>query len=216
MVTWVKEAGPLPVGFWRSVGSSQNAFVTECFLDEVARAAGRDPYEYRRALLALHPRHLGVLELAAQKAGWGSPMPSGRARGIAVAESFGSFCAQVAEVSLENGQVRVHRVVCAIDCGTVINPDTVVAQMESGIVYGLTAALKGEITVRDGRVEQSNFHDYPWLRIDEMPVVDVHIVKSIENPGGVGEPGTPPIAPAVANAVYAITGKPVRRLPIRL
>jgi len=216
MVTWVKEAGPLPVGFWRSVGSSQNAFVTECFLDEVARAAGRDPYEYRRALLALHPRHLGVLELAAQKAGWGSPMPSGRARGIAVAESFGSFCAQVAEVSLEKGQVRVHRVVCAIDCGTVINPDTVVAQMESGIVYGLTAALKGEITVRDGRVEQSNFHDYPLLRIDEMPVVDVHIVKSIENPGGVGEPGTPPIAPAVANAVYAITGKPVRRLPIRL
>jgi isoquinoline 1-oxidoreductase beta subunit len=215
-VTWVKEAGSLPVGFWRSVGSSQNAFVTECFLDEVAKAAGKDPFEFRRALLALHPRHLGVLELAAQKAGWGTPLPSGRARGIAVAESFGSFCAQVAEVSLEKGQIRVHRVVCAIDCGTVINPDTVTAQMESGIVYGLTAALKGEITIKNGRVEQSNFHDYPLLRIDEMPVVDVHIVKSIENPGGVGEPGTPPIAPAVANAVFAITGKPVRRLPIRL
>ncbi|HCU54820.1 MAG TPA: hypothetical protein DIC36_11285 [Gammaproteobacteria bacterium] len=215
-VTWMKEAGPLPVGFWRSVGSSQNAFVTECFLDEVAKAAGKDPFEFRRALLALHPRHLGVLELAAQKAGWGTPLPSGRARGIAVAESFGSYCAQVAEVSLEKGQIRVHRVVCAIDCGTVINPDTVTAQMESGIVYGLTAALKGEITIKNGRVEQSNFHDYPLLRIDEMPVVDVHIVKSIENPGGVGEPGTPPIAPAGANAVFAITGKPVRRLPIRL
>jgi len=216
LVTWLKEAGPLPVGFWRSVGSSQNAFVTECFLDEVAKATGKDPFEFRRALLALHPRHLGVLELAAQKAGWGTPLPAGRARGIAVAESFGSYCAQVAEVSLERGQVRVHRVVCAIDCGTVINPDTVTAQMESGIVYGLTAALKGEITIKNGRVEQSNFHDHPLLRIDEMPVVDVHIVKSIESPGGVGEPGTPPIAPAVANAVFAITGKPVRRLPIRL
>ena len=232
-VSWAMDSGAVPVGFWRSVGSSQNAYVTECFLDEVAKAAGRDPFELRRSLLALHPRHLGVLELAAQKAGWGQPLPAGRARGIAVAEAFGSFCAQVAEVSIEDGQgrtwlpasrdispskdvVRVHRVVCAIDCGTVVNPDTIMAQMESGIVYGLTAALKGEITLKDGRVEQGNFNDYPLLRIDEMPVVEVHIANSIEAPGGVGEPGTPPIAPAVANAVFALTGKPVRKLPIRL
>jgi isoquinoline 1-oxidoreductase beta subunit len=232
-VSWVMDNGTVPVGFWRSVGSSQNAFVTECFLDEVARATGQDPFELRRSLLALRPRHLGVLELAAQKAGWGQPPAAGRARGIAVAEAFGSFCAQVAEISIEKGQgrppdsgtrdasppprvVRVHRVVCAIDCGSVVNPDTIVAQMESGIVYGLTAALKGEITLKDGRVEQGNFHDYPLLRFDEMPEIEVHIVKSIEAPGGVGEPGTPPIAPAVANAVFALTGQPVRKLPIRL
>lgn len=215
-VTWAMENGAVPVGFWRSVGSSQNAYITECFLDELAAAAGKDPYEYRRALLAKHPRHLGVLELAAQKAGWGTPLPAARTRGIAVAEAFGSYCAQVAEVAVERGQVRVLRVVCAIDCGMVVNPDTVVAQMESGIVYGLTAALKGEITIKNGRVEQSNFSDYPLLRLDEMPEIEVHIVKSAENPGGVGEPGTPPIAPAVANAVFAATGKPVRRLPIRV
>jgi len=232
-VTWAMENGAVPVGFWRSVGSSQNAYITECFLDELAAAAGKDPYEYRRVLLTKHPRHLGVLELAAKKAGWGSPLPAGRTRGIAVAESFGSYCAQVAEVSVAGGQgrsrlpasrdtspsmdvVRVHRVVCAIDCGQVVNPDTVVAQMESGIVYGLTAALKGEITIKSGRVEQSNFHDYPLLRFDELPEIEVYIVKSSENPGGVGEPGTPPIAPAVANAVFAATGKPVRKLPIRL
>lgn len=214
-VTWAMENGAVPVGFWRSVGSSQNAYVTECFLDELAAAAGKDPYEFRRVLLTKHPRHLGVLELAAQKAGWGSSLPAGRTRGIAVAEAFGSYCAQVAEVSLESNQVRVHRVVCAIDCGMVVNPDTVVAQMESGIVYGLTAALKGEITLKDGRVEQGNFNDYPLLRFDEMPEIEVHIVKSSEHPGGVGEPGTPPIAPAVANAVFAATGKPVRKLPIR-
>jgi len=215
-VTWVMENGFVPAGFWRSVGSSQNAWVTECFLDEVARAAGKDPFEFRRKLLKLRPRHLGVLELAAQKAGWGTPPAAGRARGIAVAEAFGSFAAQVAEVSIDKGQVRVHRVTCAIDCGIVVNPDTVVAQMESGIVYGLTAALRGEITVRNGRVEQSNFTDYPLLRLDEMPQIDVHLVSSIEPPGGVGEPGTPPIAPAVANAVFALTGNPVRKLPIRL
>jgi isoquinoline 1-oxidoreductase beta subunit len=215
-VTWSMENGTVPVGFWRSVGSSQNAYVTECFLDELAAAARKDPYEFRRALLAKHPRHLGVLDLAASKAGWGKPLPNGRRRGIAVAEAFGSYCAQVAEVSVERGQVRVQRVVCAIDCGMVVNPDTIVAQMESGIVYGLTAALKGEITIQDGRVEQSNFHDYPLLRLDEMPEIEVHIVKSSEHPGGVGEPGTPPIAPAVANAVFAATGKPVRKLPIRI
>ena len=157
-----------------------------------------------------------MLELAAEKAGWGTPLPAGRTRGIAVDESFGSYCAQVAEVSVERGQVRVQRVVCAVDCGMVVNPDTIVAQMECGIVYGLTAALKGEITIKNGRVEQGNFDDYPLLRLDEMPEIEVHIVKSAEQPGGVGEPGTPPIAPAVANAVFAATGKPVRRLPIRV
>jgi isoquinoline 1-oxidoreductase beta subunit len=182
-------------------------------LDEVAAATKRDPFELRRALLRKHPRHLGVLELAAEKAGWHRPLPTGRHRGIAVAESFGSYVAQVAELSIADGKPRVHRVVCAVDCGVVVNPDTVVAQMESGIVYGLTAALFGQITIRNGRVEQSNFHDYPLLRIAEMPQVEVHIVKSEEPPGGVGEPGTPPIAPAVANAVFAATRRPVRRLP---
>jgi len=205
----------VPVGFWRSVGSSQNAFITECFLDEVAAGAGRDPYELRRALLTKAPRHLAVLELAATRAGWGQALPPGRHRGIAVAESFGSFVAQVAEVSVSpEGAVRVHRVVCAVDCGVVVNPDTVEAQMEGGIVYGLTAALRGAITVADGRVEQSNFHDYSMLRLDEMPVVEVYILPSAEAPGGVGEPGTPPIAPAVVNAIFAATGKRIRSLPI--
>lgn len=215
LVSWARHEAAVPVGFWRSVGSSQNAFVTECFIDELAAAAKKDPLEYRLALLANHPRHQAVLELAAAKAGWRTPPARGRFRGIAVAESFGSVVAEVAEVSLGEAGVRVHRVVCAVDCGIVINPDTVAAQMESGIVYGLTAALKGEITIRNGRVQQGNFNDYPLLRMDEMPVVEVHIVKSDLAPGGVGEPGTPPIAPAVANAVFAATGKPVRRLPLR-
>jgi len=158
----------------------------------------------------------GVLELAAREAGWGQPLPAGRARGVAVHESFGSAVAQVAEVSVEDGRIRVHRVVCAVDCGPVVNPDGVEAQMQSGIVYGLSAALYGEITLRDGKVEQSNFHDYPVLRLHEMPKVEVHIAKSNEKMGGVGEPGTPPIAPAVANALFALTGKRLRRLPLRL
>ena len=206
---------PIPLGYWRSVGSSHNAFVTECFFDEVARAAGKDPYELRRALLANHPRHLGVLELAAQKAGWGTPLPQGRTRGIAVAEAFGSFVAEVAEVSIDaNGKPRVHRVVCAVDCGPVVNPDTIEAQMQSGIVYGLTAALYGDITIDRGRVRQGNFDSYPMLRMNEMPVVEVYVVPSTEKQGGIGEPGTPPIAPAVCNAIYAATGKPIRKLPI--
>ncbi|KFN44006.1 hypothetical protein N790_10855 [Arenimonas malthae CC-JY-1] len=206
----------IPVLWWRSVGHSQNAFVMESLVDELAAAAGEDPLAYRRRLLKDHPRHLGVLNLAAEKAGWGSKLPEGRARGIAVHESFGSFVAQVAEVSVERGAVRVHRVVCAIDCGVAVNPLMIAAQMESGIVYGLSAALFGRIRFKDGRVQESNYHDYRVLRLDQMPVVETHIVPSTERPGGVGEPGTPPIAPAVANAVFALTGQRLRELPLRV
>ena len=205
----------VPVLWWRSVGHSHTAFVVESFLDEAVHAAGKDPFEFRRGLLADKPRHRGVLELAAGKAGWGKPLPAGWGRGIAVHESFGSFIAQVAEVSVsKEGGIRVHRVVCAIDCGRVVNPDTIEAQMESGIVFGLSAALHGAITLKNGRVEQSNFHDYPVLRMSEMPKVEVHIVASREAPGGVGEPGVPPIAPAVANAVFSATGARMRTLPM--
>lgn len=204
----------VPVQWWRSVGHSHTAFVVESFIDELAHAASKDPYRFRRDLLAAHPRHRAVLDLAAEKAGWDQPLPRGQGRGIAVHASFGSFIAQVAEVSVEDGRVRVQRVVCAIDCGRVVNPDTVAAQMESGIVWALSAALHGEITLKDGEVEQSNFHNYPLLRIDEMPVVEVHIVSSGEPPSGVGEPGVPPAAPAVSNALFAATGKRIRSLPL--
>jgi isoquinoline 1-oxidoreductase subunit beta len=206
----------IPVLWWRSVGHSYNAFVMESLVDELAHAAGRDPLEYRRALLAKHPRHLAALELAAEKFGWSAPPRPGRGRGIAVHESFGSFVAQAAEVSVENGVIRVHRVVCAIDCGPAVNPDAVRAQMESGIAFGLGAALHSKLTLRNGQVQESNFHDYRVLRINEMPVVDVHIVPSTEKMGGAGEPGTPPIAPAVANAVFALTGQRLRELPLQL
>ena len=207
----------VPVGFWRSVGSSQNAFFTESFVDELAGAAGKDPYEFRRQLLQKSPRHLGVLELAATKAGWATPMPAGRFRGIAVAKAFDTYVAQVAEITVDRkeGSLRVHRVVCAVDCGRVVNPLTVEAQMQGGIVYGLTAALKGEITIDRGRVQQSNFNNYDMLRINEMPHIEVHILPSTESPTGCGEPGVPPIAPALCNAVFAATGKRIRRLPIR-
>ena len=207
----------VPVGFWRSVGNSQNGYITECFIEELAKAGGKDSVEFRRKLLANAPRHRGVLELAAEKAGWGKPLSAGRTRGVAVVESFGRFVAEVAEVSVNksSGEVKVHRVVCAVDCGRHVNPDIIAAQMEGGIVYGLTAALKGQITIDKGRVEQSNFHDYELLRLNEMPQVEVHIMPSNEAPGGCGEPGTPPIAPAVCNAIFAATGKPIRRLPIR-
>ncbi|HET8924330.1 MAG TPA: xanthine dehydrogenase family protein molybdopterin-binding subunit [Candidatus Acidoferrum sp.] len=217
LVEYVLTETGVPVGFWRSVGNSQNGFITECFIEELAKAAGKDPFEFRRKLLANAPRHLGVLELAASKAGWGQSLPAGRTRGIAVVESFGSYVAEVAEVSFNKSSgVKVHRVVCAVDCGRYVNPETVAAQMEGGIVYGLTAALKGKITIAKGRVQQSNFHDYEMLRLNEMPKVEVHIVPSNEAPGGCGEPGTPPIAPAVCNAIFAATGKPIRRLPIRV
>jgi isoquinoline 1-oxidoreductase beta subunit len=206
----------VPVQWWRSVGHSHNAFVVESFLDEVANAAGKDPFEFRRALLADKPRHRGVLEMAAEKAGWGTPLPAGRGRGIAVHESYGSFVAHVAEVSVDpKGKVLVHRVVCAVDCGRYVNPDGIVAQMESGIIFGLSAALYGEITLKNGRVEQSNFHDYQVLRISETPAMEVHIVQNREKPGGIGEPGVPTVAPAVANAVFAVTGTRVRSLPFR-
>jgi isoquinoline 1-oxidoreductase beta subunit len=214
-VDCVQEDPGVPVGFWRSVGSSQNAFVVECFLDEVATAAKRDPVELRRELLAGHPRHRGVLDLAAEKAGWGSPLPRGRGRGVAVHESFGSFVAQVAEVTAgADGQVKVDRVVCAVDCGMHVNPDTIEAQMEGSVAFGLTAALKSGIRIDRGGVAQSNFHDYELLRLPEMPRVEVHIVPSDARPGGIGEPGVPPVAPAVANAIFAATGKRVRTLPV--
>ena len=215
LVEWKEKDFGVPVGFWRSVGSSQNAFITESFIDELAHAAGKDPYEYRRALLGKAKRHKTVLETAATKANWGAPLPAGRARGIAVAFSYGSYAAHVAEVSVTpDGQLRVHKLVCAIDCGIAVNPDQVRAQMEGGAVYAMTG-LFDQITLEKGRVQQSNFHDYPMLRIAEAPVVETHIVDSGEAPGGLGEPGVPPVAPSICNAVFALTGKRIRTLPIR-
>lgn len=206
----------VPVLWWRSVGHSHTAFVMETLIDELAQLARKDPVDYRRDFLKKHPRHLGVLNLAARKSGWGSPLPAGRARGVAVHESFNSFAAQVAEVSVEKRQIRVHRVVCAIDCGIAVNPETIVAQMESGIAFGLSAALFSALHFKDGRVQEANFNDYRVLRLNEMPKVEVHIVASGAKPGGVGEVGVPPIAPAVANAVAALTGKRLRELPLTL
>ena len=204
----------VPLGFWRSVYSSQNAFPEECFMDELAAAAGQDPLAFRLAHLpAGHPLR-GVLTLAADRSGWGTPPPAGRARGLACHTSFGSHVAEVAEVSVLNGRVRVHKVTAAVNCGTVVNPDTVEAQVEGAIVYGLTAALRNEITLQDGAVVQGNFDDFEPLRMDEMPAVEVHLVPSGEAPGGIGEPGLPPIAPAVVNAIAALTGKRLRRLPL--
>jgi isoquinoline 1-oxidoreductase beta subunit len=206
---------PVPTLWWRSVGHSHTAFAVECFLDEVARAVGRDPVELRRSLLAGHPRHAQVLELAAAKAGWGRRLPDGHALGAAVHYSFQSYVAMVAEASIEDGRPRVHRVTAVVDCGRTVNPDTVEAQIESAVVFGLSAALYGEITIRGGRVQQTNFHDYRMLRMDETPAVDVHLVGSDEPSTGIGEPGVPPVAPALCNALFALTGKPIRRLPIR-
>ena len=207
---------PVPVLWWRSVGSTHTAFAVECFIDELAEAAGKDPVEFRRSLLAEHPRHLGVLNLAVEKAGWGEPLGRNRGRGVAVHESFNSYVAQVAEVTVRRGVIHVDRVVIAVDCGVPVNPDVIEAQMQGGMGFGLAAALVSELTLKDGRVEQSNFNDYLTLRIDQMPEVEVHILSSAEPPTGVGEPATPVIAPAVANAVYAATGQRLRSLPLRL
>lgn len=213
---------PVPVGFWRSVGHSHNAFFKESFLDEVAAAAGRDPMAVRAALLARHPRHLKVLRRAAELSGWDRPLPaaadgSKRARGVALHQSFGAIVAQVAEVSVSaDKRIRVHRVTCVIDCGLAVNPNLVRQQMESAIVYGLSAALNDELRIEKGQVQQSNFHDHPVLRLDECPVIETDIIASDAPPEGVGEPGTPPIAPAVANALFALTGQRLRSLPLKL
>jgi isoquinoline 1-oxidoreductase beta subunit len=205
----------IPTAFWRSVGPSHNVFVTESFIDELAAAAKQDPVAYRRGLLDKTPRAKAVLELAAEKAGWGKPSTQGVGRGVSLQFAFATYMAQVAEVEVsKDGTVRVRRVVCAVDCGTVVNPDTVRAQIQSAIIFGATAALRGEITLKDGRVEQSNFHDYQMLRINEVPAIEVYIVNSVEPPGGMGECGTSAIAPAVTNAIFAATGVRVRKLPV--
>ena len=206
----------IPFGFWRSVGASFQGFVVEAFIDEMAAAAKKDPFEFRRDLLGKSPRHKAVLELAAEKSGWGKPLPAGRFRGIAVMDAFGSYLAQVTEVSVDaRGAVKVHRIVCTVDTGWVINPDTIKAQMEGGIVYGLTAALKGEITIKNGRVEQRHFGDYQMLRHNEMPEIEVFIVPSPETPGGIGEPSTALAAGSLVNAVAAATGRRIYSLPIK-
>jgi isoquinoline 1-oxidoreductase beta subunit len=216
-VTLQSPKTPVPVLWWRSVGNTHTAFAMESMVDELAWAAGRDPLEFRTALLAHKPRHLKALKLAAEKAGWKTKAPAGRARGLAVHESFGSIVAEVAEVSVDDDKsIRVHRVTCAVDCGTAVNPLGVEAQVQGAVGYGLSAALFSEITLKDGRVEQSNFHDYRVLRLPDMPRVDVHIIESGEKMGGIGEPATAPIFPAVANAVYALTKQRLRSLPLRL
>src|SRR6202140_3213786 len=205
----------IPTTFWRSPGPSHNVFVTESFMDELAAAAKQDPVAYRRALLDKSPRAKAVLELAAEKAGWGKPLPKGIGRGVSIQFVFGTYMAQVADVEVSNdGTVRVRRVVCAVDCGTVVNPDTVRAQIQGAIVFGITSALYGEITIKDGRVEQTNFDTYQILRINEAPAIEVHIVQSTESPSGMGEAGTSLIAPALANAIFVATGKRLRKLPI--
>ena len=206
----------VPVGFWRSVGHSHNAFFSEGFVDELAHAAKTDPLEFRRALLKDAPRYLAVLNLAAEKAGWGKPLPAGHAHGVALHESFGSIVAEVAEVSLEEGKPRVHKVVCAVDCGTVINPGVVAQQMESSVVFGLSAALFGRIDIRNGEVQQTNFHNYPLLTLAQTPAVETWLLPSERPPAGVGEPGVPPVAPAVANALFVLTGKRLRALPLQV
>ncbi|MGX1106509.1 molybdopterin cofactor-binding domain-containing protein [Bradyrhizobium elkanii] len=215
-VEYVRVEPPgIPTAFWRSVGPSHNVFVTESVIDELAAAAKQDPVDYRRALLGKSPRAKAALELAAAKAGWGGKLPAGRGRGVSLQFVFGSYLAQVAEVEVaRDGSVRVHRVVCAMDCGTVVNPDTVQAQLQSGINFGVTAALYGEITLKNGRVEQSNFDSYQMLRIDQAPAIEVHIVPSTEPPGGMGETGTSGIVPAISNAIFAATGKRLRKMPV--
>lgn len=214
-VQQLKLDSPVPVGFWRSVGHSYNAFFTECFADELAHAEGADPVAWRRARLGDQPRHRAVLDEVARRSGWGTPLPAGRARGVALQGSFGSICAQVVEASFEGGDVQVHRVTCVVDCGVVVHPDTVIAQMQGSVVFALTAALHGEITVADGRVQQSSFPDQPLWSLVRTPRIDVHLMPSAHLPGGVGEPGVPPLAPALANALFVLTGERLRSLPLK-
>jgi isoquinoline 1-oxidoreductase subunit beta len=215
-VEYVRVEPPgIPTAFWRSVGPSHNVFVTECFMDELAVAAKQDPVAYRLALLNKTPRAKTVLAVAAEKAGWGQPSPERVGRGVSLQFVFATYMAHVAEVEVaKDGAVRVRRVVCAVDCGTVVNPDTVRAQIQSGIIFGATAALYGEITLKNGRVEQTNFDSYQMLRMNEAPAIEVHIVKSAESPGGMGEAGTSAIVPAIANAIFAATGKRLRKMPV--
>ena len=216
-VEYVRMDTPVPVGFWRSVGSSHNAFTVESFVDELAHAAGKDPLEFRLNLLKKHPRARRVLQTAAEKAGWGKPPDKGQARGIAYHFSFGSYVAEVAEVSVnkQNGMLKVHKVTCAVDCGRVVNPAIIQAQLMGAVTMGLSAAVKEKIELANGGVKSENFGDYELLRMSDAPDVDVHIVKSTEKSGGIGEPGVPPIAPAIANAVFAATNARVRQLPMK-
>jgi len=216
LVDYVREEPQdVPTAFWRGVGPTRGTFVVESFIDELAAVAGTDPVKYRRDLLAESPRALKVLDLASRAAGWGNKSAKGRGLGVSVMHAFGSFFGVVVDVNVSSkGEVIVNRVVCAVDCGMVVNPDTVEAQVEGGIIFGLTAALFSEITIKNGRVEQSNFNDYRMMRIDESPIIEVHIVKSMDAPGGIGEPGTAALAPALTNAIFAATGKRIRKLPV--
>jgi isoquinoline 1-oxidoreductase subunit beta len=216
-VDYVREEPPgIPTAFWRGVGPTRNCFVVESFIDELAAAAKKDPVEFRRQLTAKHPRARHVVERAAQLSGWGTPLGERKGRGMALLFAFGTYLAEVAEVSVnDSGEVHVDRVVAVVDCGQVVNPDTVQAQLQSGIIFGISAALWGEITLKDGRVQQSNFDNYRVLRIDEAPKIEVEIVNNGEAPGGIGEPGTSAVMPAVANAVFAATGVRVRKLPLK-
>jgi isoquinoline 1-oxidoreductase beta subunit len=205
----------VPVGFWRSVGHSHNAFFSECFIDEMAFETKQDPVAFRLSLLMQTPRYAAVLKLAAEKAKWGMALPTGHAHGVALHESFGSIVAQVVEVSMQDGKPRVHRVVCAIDCGTVVNPATVAQQVESSVIFALTAALFGQIDIQDGVVQQNNFTNYPLVSMAQSPAVETWIVPSTQPPEGVGEPAVPPLAPAVANAMFKLTGQRLRSLPLK-
>lgn len=214
-VEYVNHEPPqIPTAFWRGVGPTHNVFVVESFIDELADAARQDPVAFRLGMLAHNPRAKRVLELAAERAGWGRPLPAGQGRGVSLQFAFGSYMAQVVEVEVRDGRIAVQRVVVAADCGVVVNPDTVRAQIQSAVIFGLSAALHGEITFKAGRVEQSNFHDYPALRMQEVPPIETHLVASTEAPGGMGEPGTSALAPALANAVHAATGQRLRKLPL--
>ena len=218
LVDYVRYEPPagITTGWWRGVGPAHNIFVVESFIDELAASAKKDPVDYRRRLLGNAPRMRGVLDLAAEKAGWGSPLPAGVGRGVSVQFAMGSYLSQIAEVEVsKDGEVNVRRVVCAVDCGQIVNPDTITAQMEGGIVFGISAALWGEITFKNGRVEQDNFNDYRVLRINETPTSRSIWSRAPKSPGGIGEPGTVCVFPAVANAVFAVTGKRIRRLPIK-